>query len=304
MKNNFLPIAYHSGKFIPFSKANVSIATHALHYATAAFGGIRGWVDTNNPNQTVLIDLPGHMKRLSKSSLYIEANYSTNFLQKTVIEFIKQNKPKKPFYIRPLVYVSDLGISPRVHNAEKDFLIYGIELDDYLPPNGVSVCFASWSRQQDSSLPLRGKISGAYITSSLAKSEAFHRGFDEAILLRANGKVSEATGMNVFIVRNNALITPSVDQDILEGITRKIIIQLARDLGLDVIERPLDKTELYIADEVFLCGTAAKLTPVHQVESTKLPKNTKIAKMLKEKLDKLSRGELANYKSLNTIVNY
>jgi len=140
--------------------------------------------------------------------------------------------------------------------------MYCIELGDYLSPDGVSCRMSSWTRQEDRSLPLRGKISGAYITSSLAKTEASLSGFDEALLLNSSGKVSEASGMNLFIVRNGDLITPGVDQDILEGITRASVIELAKSFGINVIERPVDKTELLLADEVFLTGTAAKITPV------------------------------------------
>jgi branched-chain amino acid aminotransferase len=304
MKTNFLPIALHNGQFIPFEDAKVSIATHALHYGTAAFGGMRGWVDEKSPHQTILFRLDEHTKRLSRSSIYLQADYSAHFFNKNITDFVKKNKPTKPFYIRPLVYISDLGISPRVHNAEKDFLIYGIELDDYLPSKGVSVCFSSWSRQPDSSLPLRGKISGAYITSSLAKSEAHYRGFDEAILLRNDGKVSEATGMNVFIVRDGSIITPGVEQDILEGITRASILKIANKLDIPVIQRPIDKSELYIADEVFLCGTAAKLTLVYKVESTTLAASHPIADRIKDVLDAISKGKNSDFKSWNTIITY
>lgn len=303
-QTTFLPIAYLNGKFVPFEEANVSIATHALHYGTAAFGGLRGWVDPENPTQAVLFCLDKHAKRLSNSGKYLQADFSAEQVQEAIIEFIRQNKPDKPFYIRPLLYVSDLGIAPRVHNATKDLLIYGLLLDDYMSGDGVSICFSSWTRQQDSSLPLRGKISGAYITSSLAKSEAVNRGFDEALLLKSDGKVSEASGMNVFCVRGGQLITPGVEQDILEGITRASIIQVARDLGIPVVERALDKSELYIADEVFLCGTAAKVAPVKKVETTELPKDNPITQQIKAELDKISKGQHQKYQEWNTIVRY
>ena len=141
---------------------------------------------------------------------------------------------------------------------------------------------SSWTRQEDRSLPLRGKISGAYITSSLAKTEASLSGFDEALLLNSSGKVSEASGMNLFIVRNGELITPGVDQDILEGITRASVIELAKSFGINVIERPVDKTELLIADEVFLTGTAAKITPVKQIESTNINNDRPIMKKIEK----------------------
>ena len=154
---------------------------------------------------------------------------------------------------------------------------------------------SSWTRQEDRSLPLRGKISGAYITSSLAKTEASLSGFDEALLLNSSGKVSEASGMNLFIARNGELITPGVDQDILEGITRASVIELAKSFEINVIERPVDKTELFIADEVFLTGTAAKITPVKQIESTKLNVDRPIMNKLKNKLIEITEGRSRDY---------
>jgi len=154
---------------------------------------------------------------------------------------------------------------------------------------------SSWTRQEDRSLPLRGKISGAYITSSLAKTEASLSGFDEALLLNSGGKVSEASGMNLFIVRDGKLITPGVDQDILEGITRASVIELAKSSGINVIERPVDKTELLIADEVFLTGTAAKITPVKKIESTELNTERPIMNKLKSKLIEITEGRSQDY---------
>ena len=154
---------------------------------------------------------------------------------------------------------------------------------------------SSWTRQEDRSLPLRGKISGAYITSSLAKTEASLSGFDEALLLNSSGKVSEASGMNLFIVRNGDLITPGVDQDILEGITRDSVIDLAKSSGINVIERPVDKTELLIADEVFLTGTAAKITPVKKIESTVLNVDRPIMNKLRNKLIEITEGRSQDY---------
>lgn len=297
MKHTFLPKAYVNGSLVDFKDAQLSIATHALHYGTAAFGGMRGWVDESHPDGTLLFRLDEHARRLATSATYLQANFDAEFIKNKIIEFVQQNKPTKPFYIRPLVYISDLGIAPRVHDAEKDLLIYGLEAGEYLAGDGVSVCFSSWARQPDASLPLRGKISGAYITSSLAKSEAVARGFDEAILLRTDGKVAEASAMNLFIVRDGTIITPGVEQDILEGITRKSVLALARDMNIPVIERPVDKTELYIADEVFLSGTMAKITPVIQVESTKLSKNQPVAQKLKTALTNITTGKESAYES-------
>jgi branched-chain amino acid aminotransferase len=293
--HNFLPIAYFKNQFVPFAEANLSIATHALHYGTGAFGGLRGVPDPTNPNQVFLFRLDKHCQRLSKSATLINYDLPADKIQAIITDFVQKNRPTQSFYIRPFVYTSGLGIAPRLHNIEKDFFVYGLELGDYLSPDGVTCRISSWCRQEDRSLPLRGKISGAYITSSLAKTEAVESGFDEAILLNSQGKVSEASGMNIFIIRNGELITPGYDQDILEGITRGSILTVARNLGIKVVERPVDKSELFIADEVFLSGTAAKITPVKKIETYHMPKEHPITDKLKDKLTAITENKEPEY---------
>jgi branched-chain amino acid aminotransferase len=293
--HNFLPIAYFQNQFVPFKDAKISIATHALHYGTGAFGGMRGIPDPNNRDRILLFRLDRHCQRLGYSAKFLNYDLPVDKIQQVIVDFVKKNQPDKSFYIRPFIYTSDLGIAPRLHKIEKDFFVYGLELDDYLPAEGISCRISSWHRQEDRSFPLRGKISGAYITSSLAKTEAVESGFDEAILLNTQGKVCEASGMNVFIVRNDKLITPGLDQDILEGITRDSVITIAKNFDIEVIERPVDKSELLIADEVFLCGTAAKITPVKRIENYQLSNNRKITNKLKEKLVEITENRDANY---------
>ncbi len=292
---NFLTFAYFQNQFVPFTEAKISIATHALHYGTGAFGGLRGIPDPQDPQQILLFRLERHCQRLSDSAKFLCYDFPADKIQNILVEFVKKNKPTTSFYIRPFVYTSDLGIAPRLHNIEKDFFVYGLELGDYMSPDGVSCRISSWYRQEDRSLPLRAKISGAYITSSLAKTEAVESGFDEAILMNAQGKVSEASGMNIFIVRNGQIITPGFDQDILEGITRNSILTLAKDLGIDIIERQVDKSELFIADEVFLSGTAAKITPIKRIENYQLPKNRPITEKLREKLIAITENRESKY---------
>lgn len=301
--NNFLPIAYFKNQFVPFESANLSIATHALHYGTGAFGGLRGIPNPQNPEQILLFRLDRHCQRLSNSAKFLLYDLPADKIYNIITDFVKKNKPTQSFYIRPFIYTSDLGISPRLHNIEKDFFVYGLELGDYLSPDGVSCRISSWYRQEDRSLPLRGKISGAYITSSLAKTEAVESGFDEAILLNSQGKVSEASGMNIFLVRNGELITPGFDQDILEGITRDSVIQIAQDLGIKVIERAVDKSELFIAEEVFLSGTAAKVTPVKKVETYELPKNGQITQNIKDKLVAITENRDEQYKDWVDVIS-
>ena len=301
--HNFLDIAYFQNQFVPFKEANISIATHALHYGTGAFGGMRGIPNPDNPNQILLFRLDRHCNRLSNSAKFLNYDLPASKIKQIIIDFVKKNKPDKSFYIRPFVYTSDLGIAPRLHKIEKDFFIYGLELGDYLSPGGVSCRISSWYRQEDRSLPLRGKISGAYITSSLAKTEAVESGFDEAILMNSQGKICEASGMNIFIVRNNKLITPGFNQDILEGITRDSILTIARDLGIETEERAIDKTELFIADEVFLSGTAAKVTPVKRIENYHLSADRPITEKIRDKLTLITRNQDPKYQDWIYVVD-
>jgi branched-chain amino acid aminotransferase len=288
--HQFLPYAWFGGRCVPFAEATLSVATHALHYGTGAFGGMRALPNPSDPGEILLFRADRHARRLSQSARLLLTELSEQTIHEAIHAFLQANKPSCPVYLRPFVYTSDLGIAPRLHNIETDFLIYGLELGDYLSPEGVSCRISSWARQEDRSLPLRGKISGAYITSSLAKTEAVKSGFDEALLLNSRGKVSEASGMNLFIVRDGVLITPGVDQDILEGITRASVIELARVMGIDVIERPVDKSELFVADEVFLSGTAAKVTPVRRVESTDLSASRPVMEKIRERLTAITEG--------------
>jgi branched-chain amino acid aminotransferase len=288
--HQFLPFAWFGGQCVPFAEATLSVATHALHYGTGAFGGMRALPNPADPGEILLFRADRHARRLSQSARLLLTELPEETIHKAIGAFLQANKPTCPIYLRPFVYTSDLGIAPRLHNIQTDFLIYGIEMGDYLSPEGVSCRISSWCRQEDRSLPLRGKISGAYITSSLAKTEAVKSGFDEALLLNSRGKVSEASGMNLFIVRDGVLITPGVDQDILEGITRASIMELARAMDIPVLERAVDKTELMVADEVFLSGTAARVTPVRRVESTDLSTHRPVMERLRDRLTAITEG--------------
>ena len=288
--HQFLPYAWFGGKCVPFAEATLSVATHALHYGTGAFGGMRALPNPADPHEILLFRADRHARRLSQSARLLLTDLSEETILSAITTFLQANKPTCPVYLRPFVYTSDLGIAPRLHNIETDFLIYGLELGDYLSPEGVSCRISSWCRQEDRSLPLRGKISGAYITSSLAKTEAVKSGFDEALLLNSRGKVSEASGMNLFMVRDGVLITPGVDQDILEGITRASVLELAKAMGIPTLERPVDKTELFIADEVFLSGTAAKVTPVRRVETTDMATSRPVMDAIRERLTAITEG--------------
>ncbi|MEA5417232.1 branched-chain amino acid transaminase [Synechococcus sp. BA-132 BA5] len=293
--HQFLPYAWFGGQCVPFAEATLSVATHALHYGTGAFGGMRALPNPADNNEILLFRADRHARRLSQSARLLLTELAEETIHSAIQAFLQANRPSCPVYLRPFVYTSDLGIAPRLHNIQTDFLIYGIEMGDYLSPEGVSCRISSWCRQEDRSLPLRGKISGAYITSSLAKTEAVKSGFDEALLLNSRGKVSEASGMNLFIVRDGVLITPGVDQDILEGITRASLMELARAMDIPVLERAVDKTELMIADEVFLSGTAARVTPVRRIESTDLSSHRPVMDRLRDRLTAITEGRDPSY---------
>jgi branched-chain amino acid aminotransferase len=283
MKYKFLPQAYLNGKLVPFPEANISIATHALHYGTAAFAGMRVYPDPKKQGNVLLFRPELHAKRLADSAKLLGFAIDEVRIRSAIEQFLAANPGASSYYLRPLVYASDLGIAPRLHDLECDLLIYGIEMGKYLSSTGITCCISSWTRGEDRSLPLRGKISGTYVSSALAKTEAVGRGFDEAIFLNSRGKVAEGSAMNLFMVRDGVLITPSITQDVLEGITRRSVIELARQQGIEVQEREVDRSELLIADEAFLTGTAAQIAPIEQIEQYRLPAQRPIT----EKLNRL-----------------
>jgi branched-chain amino acid aminotransferase len=289
----FLPYTLIRGEYTESQKANIHIATHALHYGTGAFGGLRG-VIKENAAEVILFRLDLHTQRLSQSASFFGLDWKGQEIENKLIDFIKKNKPTKDFYLRPLIYASDPVIA-KFADLDFDLAIFGIYLGDYLSPNGISCTLSSWQRSADSSFPMRGKITGGYITTFLAKTEAKSRGFDDAIMFNRNGKISEGTGMNVFMVRNGKLITPSVTEDILEGITRRSVLEIAKKKGLEVEERQVDRSELLIADEVFLTGTAARITPVNRIENYQLPSSRPIADDLIQTFGQITSGKLAEY---------
>lgn len=292
----FFPIAYFRGDFVPFAKAQLSIATHGLHYGTAALGGLRVYPLAAEPGTVAFFRLDRHCQRLSDSARFLHYDLCPQTLANTLVDLVRRNQIQQPGYVRPLVYTSELGIAPRLHDLEKDLAIYAMALDDYLPTHGVRCRFSSWCRQEDRAMPLRGKLTAAYLTSSLAKTEAHQSGFDEAILLTANGKVSEGSASNLFLVRRGQLITPSIDQDNLEGITRDTVLQLAQDLGIPTVERTVDKSELLIADEAFLTGTAAKITAITAIEGYTLPSHRPMTEQLQQQLTRVMTGQEARYR--------
>jgi branched-chain amino acid aminotransferase len=261
--------AFFEGKIVPFEEARISIATHALNYGTAVFGGIRAY--WNEEQGRLFIFRPhDHYRRLLQSAriMCMEVPYDEQALTQITVDLIRADDWKQDIYIRPLIYKADMGIGVRLHNLRDALSIFCLPFDRYVANDtGAHVTFSSWRRIDDNVIPARGKISGAYANSALIKTDATRAGFDEALVLDQNGHISEGTAMNVFMVRDSVLITPPVTENILEGITRRSVIELARaELGLTVVERSIDRTEVYICDEFFMTGTAAQIVAVTRVD--------------------------------------
>ena len=261
------PYAFFQGNIVPLSEAKIGVMTHAFNYGTAVFEGIRG--NWNEETQTTyLFRLRDHFERLAQSSkiLTLKMNQTVDRLCEIAVELVERSGFTEDVYLRPMVYLSSEQLGVRLHNLESDTLIFLTPFPAYLPE--TARCHTStWRRVDDTGIPPRAKVTGIYVNSALAKTEAVLNGFDEAIMLNANGHVSEGSGENIFMVRKGKLIMPGPADNVLEGITAASVVELARkELGIETVEREIDRSELYIADEIFMTGTAAHLTPIVEVD--------------------------------------
>jgi branched-chain amino acid aminotransferase len=261
--------AFFKGKFVPFAEAKVGIMCHAFNYGTACFEGIRAYYNPRK-KESYIFRLAEHYERLARSCkiVRIGLKYSVKEMCDLTVELARRNGYQEDVYIRPIAYKSEEKIGLGLTGVADDFCIYLSPFGKYLDTSkGIKVGVSTWRRIDDSSIPARAKLTGSYINSSLAKSEAMENGFDEAIMLSMDGHVSEGSGENLFMVRHGQLLTPYLADNILEGITRGTVTEIAtKELGLKVEERSVDRTELYVADEIFLCGTGAEITPVTEVD--------------------------------------
>ncbi|MDP2728094.1 MAG: branched-chain amino acid transaminase [Dehalococcoidia bacterium] len=297
--------AYFNGQFVPYSQAKVGIMTHALNYGTACFEGIRAYWSQDHFS---IFRLRDHYKRLGNSAriLKMALPHDVDELCRLTTELVAMNPYREDVYIRPMAYKRSEVLGVRLHNVEDGFFIFVTPFGAYLDTEkGIACCVSSWKRVDDDMIPARAKITGAYINSALAKTEAVDNGFDEAILLSRDGHVSEGSGENLFLVMNGRLVTPSVYENILVGITRQSIMEIAsRELGIETEERKIDRTELYIADECFLTGTAGELAPVLSVDHRPVgsggigPISAKLQKLYIQ----IARGKLEAYHHWCTFV--
>jgi branched-chain amino acid aminotransferase len=282
------PYALFQGEYVPLSDAKVSIMTHALHYGTGVFEGIRGnW--NEEKGAIYIFRLREHYERLLTGCrlLMIDIPYSLEDLCNITVELVERCGFTEDLYIRPLAYKSAEKVANlKLQELENDFCLLAVPFGSYLGSDVLRCCTSSWRRVDDSMIPARFKISGIYVNSILAKTEATLAGFDEAIILNQDGHVCEGSGENFFLVVDGRLYTPPIEDNVLPGITRNTVMQLAQsDLGLEVMERHIDRSQIYVADECFLTGTAAHLTPVVEVDSRKIgdglvgPISAKLQKM-------------------------
>ena len=264
--------AFLHNEFVPLAEAKIRIMTHALHYGTALFEGIRGnW--NNKQKQIYIFRLREHYERMFNGCrvLKIDLPYTIDDLCRITVELVEKCGFQEDIYIRPLAYKSSESLGVRLHDLESDFLLFAIPWGRYLDVDKARCAVASWRRPDDNVNPPQVKSTGIYINNALAKTEAVENGFDEAIMLTPDGHVSEGTGENIFLVIDGKLVTPASSNNILVGITRGTVIQLAQnELDVETIERNVDRSELYTADECFLTGTAAHITPVAEIDRRKI----------------------------------
>jgi branched-chain amino acid aminotransferase len=262
--------AYFEGRLVPFADANVSIATHAFNYGTAVFEGIRAY--RQDDGAIALLFGLEHYRRLLRNGRLLKAEISETAEQLVEItrDMLRRNGDDRDLYVRPLLYKSATSVRLMLSGLEDRIAIYSFPLGDYVATEGLRVSFSAWQRVNDNAVPARGKITGSYVNACLAVEDAKAGGYGEALLLTADGHVAEASSANVFVVNGREVATPPTSDDVLPGITRGAVMTLARDLGHDVVERKIDRTELYTADEVFLCGTGVQVAAIASIDDRPL----------------------------------
>jgi len=292
-------ICYFEGDWVAMRDAKVSVMTHAFMYGTATFEGIRAYW---NPEQNRLYGLRigDHVERLRQSCriLLMQDVPSVDELTRLIVETVRRNGFREDVYIRPSFYKSTRAIGVRLHDLENELYIVTVPFGNYIDTDaGVRVGTSSWRRNADEALPARGKIVGGYVNMAFQKSEAELNGFEEAIVLTADGHVNEASAANVFVVRDGVALTPPVSDDLLEGVTRKAILELLANEGIPTEVRSIDRSELYVADEMFLCGTGVQISPVVEIDHRPIGSGQigPIGRLVRDRYFDAVRGRLPEY---------
>lgn len=290
-----------NGKYIEADKAMIPVRTHAFLYGTGVFEGIRAYYN-DEEKQLYIFRMKEHYERMLRSGkiMFMNSPYTIEEYMAQTKELLKKNGYKQDVYLRPTLYKSAIKVGPGLYDNEDSYCLFTTPFGAYYDATaGLKLCVSSWRRTSDNAIPPRAKVSGAYANAALIKTDAHNFGFDDAIVLTENGQVSEGSAMNLMFVANGKLITTPTTDDILVGVTRNTVIELARDLGIEVVERPVDRTELYIMDEMFVCGTGAQITPIESVDKRFVGKDGKLGPITAQ-LQKLYfdvvKGKVAKYK--------
>ena len=293
-------ICYFEGDFVPMKDAKVSIMTHAFMYGTATFEGIRAYW---NDEQGKLYGLKvrEHVERIRQSCRILLMNDipTVDELTRLIVETVRRNGFREDVYIRPSFYKSTKAIGVRLHDLDNELYIITLPFGNYIDTaNGVRLMTSSWRRNADEALPARGKIVGGYVNMAFQKSEAELNGFDEAVVLTAGGHVNESSAANIFVIRDGVALTPPVSDDLLEGVTRKALVELMTNEGIPTAERSIDRSELYVADEIFVCGTGVQVSPVVEVDHRPVGSGEvgPIARLVRDRYFEAVRGKLPAYR--------
>lgn len=290
------------GKYLPDEQATISVKTHAFLYGTSVFEGIRAyWVEEEK--QLYVFRMREHFERIKNSCkiMHMHPDYTVDDMCDITIELLKKNAPKTDTYIRPTIYKSSHEtIGPKLIGIPDSLMIFTLPLGDYIDcSKGLKVCVSNWRRSDDNAIPPRAKISGCYANTALIVSDARLAGFDDAIVLNANGQVTEGSAMNLYLVEGNKLITTKTTDDILVGITRNTVKEIAENyLNIEVVERDIDRTELYIVDGAFYCGTGAQVMPITSIDNRPVGTGeiTEFVTQIQQLYHDIVRGKVAEYK--------
>ena len=301
LKSNQKPnYVFMDGEYVLYENAKISVRTHAFLYGTSVFEGIRAYWNAEK-EQSYIFRMKEHYERLYKSCkiMHMHPIYTVQEMCDITVELLKRNQHREDAYIRPTLYKSAESVGPKLIHNKDSFLIFTTELGQYVDiSKGLSVCVSNWRRNDDNAIPPRAKIGGSYANTALIITDAVNAGFDEAIVLSQDGHVTEGSAMNLYLVENGKLVTSNTTDNILIGVTRNTVKELAeKELGIEVIERVIDRTELYVSDEAFFCGTGAQISPITSIDHRTLGNGEvgPITKQIQEIYFEVVRGKVPKY---------
>jgi len=300
--------AYFRDSFVPFSEAQLSIASSPVLYGLSIYTVFNvNWNLTTK--KLTIFRIKDHYNRLITSAKIMDFHsfieeWTYEKFETTMFELLQRNNIQENVLVRVSVFIDELVAGTRIHGLKNSLSAYVYPVGQILPKSGINVCVSSWRRNPDNAIPSRAKINGSYVNGSLMKNEALLNGYDDAIALDEHGHVTEGTVANIFMVKNGALITPSIFSDVLEGITRDTVIKIGRELGLEIIERPIDRSELYIADEMFVCGSSARIISILSIDKRIIGKKVcgPITKKVSDMYDAVQQGNIEKFSALLTTV--